>query len=139
MLRNSLLENKERRTNILNWKSAEHFIGQHISTKFFVLCDAFLDAPLSTVRAFLKMIRECIAILARSLSASATTGPIWCLDYHNLHKGYQQFVARHTGREASLSLHTCVPCSLGKHCLNSCTVGHSVVLPFTTSFLHFAL
>ena len=84
-------------------------VGQRILANFFVLYDAFLDASLFTVRAFLTMIRECIAVRARSFSASATTGHIWRPVYHNLHKGDRQVVGRHTGREASLPPHTCTP------------------------------
>ena len=53
-------------------------VGQRILTNFFVLYDTFLDASLFTVRAFLTMIRQCMAVRARSFSASATTGHIWC-------------------------------------------------------------
>ena len=49
-----------------------------ILTKFFVLYDAFLDASLFTVRAFLIMIRERMAVRARPFSPSETTDNIWC-------------------------------------------------------------
>ena len=71
-------------------------VGQQILTNFFALYDAFLDASLFTVEAFLTMIRECMAVRARSFSASATTGHIWCPVYHNLHKGDRQVLGRHT-------------------------------------------
>ena len=45
-------------------------------TNFFVLYDTFLDASLFTARAFLTMIRECMAARARLFSASKTTGHI---------------------------------------------------------------
>ena len=93
-------------------------VGQRILTNFFVLYDAFLDASLFTVRVFITMIRECMAVRAPSFSASATTGHIWCPVYHNLHKGDRQVVGRHTGREGSLPPHTCTPCSFGRHCRN---------------------
>ena len=113
--------------------SATPFVGQRILPNFFVLYDAFLDASLLTVRAFLTMIREGMAVRPRSFNASATTGHIWCPVYHNLHKCDRQVVGRHTGREASLPPHTCTPCSFGKQCWNSCTVGHTELLHFATS------
>ena len=108
-------------------------VGQRILTNFVVLYDAFLDASLFTVMAFLTMIRECMAVRARSFGASATTGHIWCPVYHNLQQGDRQVLGRHTGREASLPPHTCTPCSFGKHCWKSCTVGHTELLHFATS------
>lgn len=114
------------------------FVRQRVLTNFFVLHLTVLDAPLFTVRVFFKMICECMAPQDSSSNASATTGHIRCPDYSNLHKGDEQVVGFHTGREASLSPHMYITCWFGMHCWNSYLVGHTVLLHFTTSCTYFA-